>query len=289
MRERSHLRGLRQVQRRQSDAHDRRFVIGLIKHETNTFSPLPTPLSSFGHGEGPAFGEAARARFEHTNTPMAAYLDIARREHAQVVTPVAAEAWPSNKASRATFETLVASPGRRGARRLRRGAARPARRDGDRGLRRRRRRDRAASARHRAGRADRRHARLSHEPVGHARRQCNGDRRLQDLSARRHVRSGNARRRHPRRRARRRRRARDGLGLEAAHRVGDAPRAGGRAVRRHRSRSRGAWRPTAPCSPPRCCRRSRTRTRPTPACRRSSSATRATAAARTPRPSARTC
>jgi microcystin degradation protein MlrC len=85
----------------------RRYVIGLIKHETNTFSPLPTPLSSFGHGEGPAFGADARARFEGTNTPMAAYLDLARRENADVVTPVAAESWPSNKASRATFETLV--------------------------------------------------------------------------------------------------------------------------------------------------------------------------------------
>src|SRR5450432_4081189 len=86
----------------------RRYVIALIKHETNTFSPVPTPLMSFGHGNGPAFGAAARARFEHTNTPMAAYLDIARRERAEVVTPVAAESWPSNKASRATFETLLA-------------------------------------------------------------------------------------------------------------------------------------------------------------------------------------
>ncbi|HTQ00170.1 MAG TPA: M81 family metallopeptidase [Casimicrobiaceae bacterium] len=85
----------------------RRFVIGLVKHETNTFSPIATPLSSFGHGEGPAFGEAARARFERTNTPMAAYLDLARRENAEIVTPVAAEAWPSNKTSRATFEAIV--------------------------------------------------------------------------------------------------------------------------------------------------------------------------------------
>ena len=85
----------------------RRYVIALIKHETNTFSPLPTPLASFGHGEGPAFGAEARARFEGTNTPMAAYLDLARAENADVVTPVAAESWPSNKASRATFEALV--------------------------------------------------------------------------------------------------------------------------------------------------------------------------------------
>jgi microcystin degradation protein MlrC len=85
----------------------RKFVLGLVKHETNTFSPIDTPLSSFGHGEGPASGEKARARFEHTNTPLAAYLDLARRESAEIVIPIAAEAWPSNKASRATFETLV--------------------------------------------------------------------------------------------------------------------------------------------------------------------------------------
>jgi microcystin degradation protein MlrC len=85
----------------------RRYVIALIKHETNTFSPLPTPLTAFGHGNGPAFGAAARARFAGTNTPMGAYLDLAMREGAEIVTPVAAEAWPSNKTSRATFEALV--------------------------------------------------------------------------------------------------------------------------------------------------------------------------------------
>jgi microcystin degradation protein MlrC len=85
----------------------RRYVIALIKHETNTFSPIATPLSAFGHGNGPAFGDAARLRFSGTNTPMGAYLDIARDGDAEIVTPVAAEAWPSNKASRATFEQLV--------------------------------------------------------------------------------------------------------------------------------------------------------------------------------------
>ena len=85
----------------------RRYVIALIKHETNTFSPLPTTLSSFGHGDGPTAGAEARAQFENTNTPIAAYLDIARRENADVVIPVAAESWPSGRASRATFEALV--------------------------------------------------------------------------------------------------------------------------------------------------------------------------------------
>ena len=85
----------------------RRYVLALVKHETNTFSPIATPLSSFGHGEGPAFGSEVVERFRGTNTPLAAYLDLAARERAEVVTPVAAESWPSNRASRATFETLV--------------------------------------------------------------------------------------------------------------------------------------------------------------------------------------
>jgi microcystin degradation protein MlrC len=85
----------------------KRFVIALIKHETNTFSPIPTPLSAFGHGNGPCYGEDARAEFAGSNTPFAAFLDIARREGAEAVTPIAAESWPSNMATRATFEALL--------------------------------------------------------------------------------------------------------------------------------------------------------------------------------------
>ncbi len=86
----------------------KRFVIALVKHETNTFSPIATPLSAFGHGNGPSRGEDARAAFSGSNTPFAAFLDIARREGAEAVTPIAAESWPSNCATRATFETLLA-------------------------------------------------------------------------------------------------------------------------------------------------------------------------------------
>ena len=83
------------------------FIIALIKHETNTFSPIPTPLEKFGHGQGPAFGRDARERFEGTATPMAAFIDIAVREGAHIMTPVAAESWPSAACTRATFEQLV--------------------------------------------------------------------------------------------------------------------------------------------------------------------------------------
>jgi microcystin degradation protein MlrC len=85
----------------------KRFVIAQIKHETNTFSPIPTPLAAFGHGHGPLHGEDAKRALAGTNSPFAAFLDLAAREHAEAVTPVAAESWPSNRASRDTFEALV--------------------------------------------------------------------------------------------------------------------------------------------------------------------------------------
>ena len=85
----------------------RRFVIAQIKHETNTFSPVETPLVAFGHGNGPLFGDDAKHALAGTNSPFAAFLDLAAREDAEAVTPVAAESWPSNRATRATFEHLV--------------------------------------------------------------------------------------------------------------------------------------------------------------------------------------
>ncbi len=51
--------------------HPMRVVVAMMSHETNTFSPVPTPLESFGPG-GPYFGAAAAAAYRGTNTPMAA-------------------------------------------------------------------------------------------------------------------------------------------------------------------------------------------------------------------------
>ncbi|HSD52758.1 MAG TPA: M81 family metallopeptidase [Burkholderiales bacterium] len=85
----------------------KRFVIAQIKHETNTFSPIATEYESFGHGNGPVYGEEAKRALAGTNSPFAAFLDVAVGEGAEAVTPIAAESWPSNKASRQAFERLV--------------------------------------------------------------------------------------------------------------------------------------------------------------------------------------
>ena len=85
-----------------------RFVIAMMKHETNTFSPIPTPLKSFG-SNGPYSGEEALKEFAGTRTPMGAFIDLARREGAEIKTPVAAVAHPSGPVSAEAFETIAAA------------------------------------------------------------------------------------------------------------------------------------------------------------------------------------
>src|SRR5438552_1400720 len=69
-----------------------RLLIAMMKHETNTFSPVPTPLARFGNGPGPLYGEAAIRAFRGTGTGLGAYLDLAERERAEIVLPIAAGA-----------------------------------------------------------------------------------------------------------------------------------------------------------------------------------------------------
>jgi len=71
-----------------------KFVIAQMQHETNTFSPVPTPWEAFGK-EGPSLGKAAYAATKGTRVPMAAYLDLAEAAGAEIVTPLAAWANPS--------------------------------------------------------------------------------------------------------------------------------------------------------------------------------------------------
>src|SRR5437899_1324778 len=72
-----------------------RLLIAMMKHETNTFSPVPTPLARFGNGPGPLYGEAAVRAYRGTGTGLGAYLDLAARERAEVVLSIAAGAPPS--------------------------------------------------------------------------------------------------------------------------------------------------------------------------------------------------
>lgn len=80
-----------------------RLIAAMFKHETNTFSPVPTPLERFN----PSFGNAAFEAYRGTNTPLGGYIAEAEAIGAQVSVPVAAEAWPSGPVDAGAFETLA--------------------------------------------------------------------------------------------------------------------------------------------------------------------------------------
>src|SRR5213595_1157671 len=84
-----------------------RLLIAMMKHETNTFSPVPTPLTRFGHGPGPLYGEAAIKAYCGTGSGLGAYLDLAERERAEIVLPLAAGAPPSRPVEDAAFEHMA--------------------------------------------------------------------------------------------------------------------------------------------------------------------------------------
>src|SRR5689334_1145255 len=80
-----------------------RLLIAMMKHETNTFSPVPTPLARFG----PLYGEAAIRAYRGTGTGLGAYLDLATRESAEIVLPVAAGAPPSRPVEDAAYAHIT--------------------------------------------------------------------------------------------------------------------------------------------------------------------------------------
>jgi microcystin degradation protein MlrC len=72
----------------------RRVVIAMLKHETNTFSPVPTDLARFGGAEI-CTGAEVYSQFKSTGTVMGSFLDVADAEGFEVATPLAATAAPS--------------------------------------------------------------------------------------------------------------------------------------------------------------------------------------------------
>ncbi|KAF3998571.1 M81 family metallopeptidase [Glaciimonas immobilis] len=68
-----------------------KIVIARLNHETNTFSPIATPLDAFV----PQWDEAAYQDQKGARTAMGAFLDIADGLGATIVTPIAAMANPS--------------------------------------------------------------------------------------------------------------------------------------------------------------------------------------------------
>ena len=73
-----------------------RVVIAMMKHETNTFSPVPTPLARFARGQAtPFYGADALQVMRGPGNCMGAFIQLAEEAGAEMVTPIAANAWPS--------------------------------------------------------------------------------------------------------------------------------------------------------------------------------------------------
>ncbi|MBL8673691.1 MAG: M81 family metallopeptidase [Rhodospirillales bacterium] len=86
----------------------RKIVVAMMMHETNTFSPVPTPLASFGR-YGAMSGPGAIAEAAGTNTQLGGFLDIAREMDAEIVVPMAASAHPSGFVDKAAYEEMCAA------------------------------------------------------------------------------------------------------------------------------------------------------------------------------------
>ena len=88
------------------DSCSMKILIATLKHETNSFSPVPTDIARFADW-GLHYGDDAAAAARGTAMPMASYLDLAEQMGASVVTPLNAEAMPSAPVERETYEALA--------------------------------------------------------------------------------------------------------------------------------------------------------------------------------------
>lgn len=93
----------------------RRFVVAGMLHETNTFSPVATPLGSFfsraaalGPGDGPMLtGQRAIDAYAGTNVAFAAFLKAGGEAGGEIDVPVYANASPSAPTDSRSFDTMA--------------------------------------------------------------------------------------------------------------------------------------------------------------------------------------
>src|ERR1700754_995573 len=78
----------------------------MMTHETNTFSPLPTPIDSFAR-HGALTGPEAIKDSEGTNTSLGGFIEVARKAGAEFTVPMAASAHPSGLVTKAAYEQMT--------------------------------------------------------------------------------------------------------------------------------------------------------------------------------------
>jgi len=83
-----------------------RILIAMMKHETNTFSPVVTDWARF-EDWGAFLGADVVKTYKNTAMPIAAYMKIADELGAEIVTPLATEAMPSGKVTKDAYEHMA--------------------------------------------------------------------------------------------------------------------------------------------------------------------------------------
>jgi microcystin degradation protein MlrC len=72
------LVGLRSNSPSTPEARPMKLVIAQMKHETNTYSPVPTPLARFAHGGGSRPRATRRSRaYRGTGSALGAFIELA--------------------------------------------------------------------------------------------------------------------------------------------------------------------------------------------------------------------
>ena len=85
-----------------------RAVIAMMKHETNTFSPVPTPIERFARATPmPYEGAAAYRAFKGTGSGIGGFIDLAEEAGAEITIPIAANAWPSGPVADAAWDYMA--------------------------------------------------------------------------------------------------------------------------------------------------------------------------------------
>ena len=194
----------------------KKFVVAMMMHETNTFSPLPTPIESFARAGALAGPAAIKEVRRHQHLARRLHRSGAqggRRIH-RADGGIGASLGPGDQGRLRADDD---GHRRRDQEGLRRRAARPAWRHGRRALRRRRRRTAQSHPQDRARRADRGRARFPHPDDRRHDQGRHHHHRLSHLSPHRHGRHRAPRRPHADAHAGGRGRAQDGVGQPADH------------------------------------------------------------------------
>lgn len=84
-----------------------RIVIACVEQETNSFSPIPSPLSRFGRGPGPYYGQAALEEYKDSRISFAALVVAAKSWGAEIDVPIVARCHTGAPVADVDFESII--------------------------------------------------------------------------------------------------------------------------------------------------------------------------------------